>query len=159
MIALEQGYEEHTEDFASSVLKKMVSAEASAETTSSEEQVELFRQLQNTLEKLKQIEAEKEEILQSIDKTKKKHKYTLQLSLVFCILAAVIRFHQEMGQVGWNCLQAVTYFFGVSPELLTGLALFLGGMYLIALLFKWTISAAVEDLLEVEVLSHDLDHR
>ena len=159
MIALEQMYEEHTEDFASSVLKDMVSAGASAETTSPEEQDELLRQLQDTLEKLKQIEAEKEEILQSIEKTKKKYKYTLQFGLVVCILAAVIRFHREMGQVGWNCLQAVTYFFGGSPELLTGLALFLGGMYLLYLLFKWTVSAAVEDLLEVEALSHDLDHR
>ena len=67
MIALEQTYEEHTEDFASSVLKDMVSAEASAETTTPEEQDELFRQLQDTLKKLKQIEAEKEEILQSIE--------------------------------------------------------------------------------------------
>ena len=131
------------------------------ESPSSETQEEPLDQkiheLYETMEKLNEIEKKRLDSWIKLQKTKKRCQNFLKFSGITILLAAIVNFHQEMGQVGWNWLQWISTILNSHPEELCGLILVLAAIFLLIIIAKWTIQAAVEDLFGDSV--HDLYKR
>jgi len=123
-------------------------SEQEGESPLKQQDAELQQKLTQALEQLRLVEEEKQDILDQMKRSKKKTKLMLQLSGVVALLYAILRFHREMGQVGWSWLQAAADIFNITPEYLCGIALFSGSMYLLCKLFLCTIEAAAEDFMK-----------
>ncbi len=134
--------------FVDESLLNLSPSEQEGESPLDDRIAELQEQLSQTLEQLHQCQQEKQEILDRIQQNKKKYKIILQLSAVVLLIASIVHFHQEMGQVGWNWLQSIAAILESSAEQLCGILLFLGLMYLLWKLFLYTIHAAAEEFME-----------
>ena len=105
-----------------------------------------YQELLAAMDKLDEVERSRQEAWEQLQKSKKRFLNMTKYASLILVMCLIVNFHQEMGQVGWNCIQSVSAIFNFYPQEFCGLLLTLTAAWLLLIVAKWTFAAAADDL-------------
>ncbi len=91
--------------------------------------------------------------------TKKRHRMIWYGLLGFSGLTAIMLWHREISQVGWNIFHLAADVLNLAPEAIVGFLTSGALVWLFGQIVRWTYYAAMEDLLQEQEDDYDLHNR